>query len=179
MVPQLPQVSGGSPKNSVGLGRKLQQPQKLNFPAYGQSAPSTASGMSVHGAGDTGPEGDGGAMPVSNATWWVPQESGEEGQDGKEFTRELQGEIHLPSRLQPSCPFPLFNISVSFRLTSICSVLTIVLVPCRALGPRRTGFGITRGQRRVWQKSGMLRQFTKKESVRFTGCRNYYGFEGR
>jgi hypothetical protein len=90
----------------------------------------------VHATGDLQPgvtEGDG--RPVSNALWWLLPGSDEEGRVGKEGMKVLQGEIHLPSDLQPSCPFPLFDISVSICPTlNRSSPLTIDSVPRRAPG---------------------------------------------
>jgi hypothetical protein len=121
VVPQAPRrASIGSPvqtQRDFSLNAKLrrniqQQQHRAGDHRFGESRVASM-GLGVHGIGDLTPdvtESDG--TPVSNAVWWLLQESDEERRVGKEGARMLQGEIHLPSELQPSCPFPLFNLSV-------------------------------------------------------------------
>ncbi|KAF5309081.1 hypothetical protein D9611_015036 [Ephemerocybe angulata] len=47
----------------------------------------------------------------SGAVWWIPQDLTQ--QPG---LRKLMGELHLPRGLQPSCPFPLFNVLYRIEL---------------------------------------------------------------
>ncbi|KAF6756590.1 hypothetical protein DFP72DRAFT_810059 [Ephemerocybe angulata] len=47
----------------------------------------------------------------SGAVWWIPQDVTQ--QPG---LRKLMGELHLPRGLQPSCPFPLFNVLYRIEL---------------------------------------------------------------
>ncbi|RXW16782.1 hypothetical protein EST38_g9071 [Candolleomyces aberdarensis] len=120
----LPQVSAGiyvghlvqaqqDSASNAKLGRKLQQ-QRASGSVDHRFHGSMIFASGVNGMAEVEsdiPEGDG--TPVSDAVWWISQEEEEVGNEG---ARTLQGEIHLPSDLQPSCPFALFNISYCVEL---------------------------------------------------------------
>jgi hypothetical protein len=104
--------------SNAKLGRKIQQHQQRTGPGEHRfSGVDRRVGLGVLAIGDLNPEiSEGDGTSVSNAVWWLLPRPDEEGRVGKEGVRTLQGEIHLPSELQPSCPFPLFNISVSKQI---------------------------------------------------------------
>jgi hypothetical protein len=48
---------------------------------------------------------------INGATWWI--NTGDSQYTQEPGVENLQGEIHLPKDLQPTCRFPLFSIKVS------------------------------------------------------------------